>query len=43
MADIFLFGVDKRGEGGVAFKLSHDTISTGREDLRWGMLVSWVS
>lgn len=34
MADVFLFGVEKGGGGGVAFKLIHDKISAVREDLR---------
>lgn len=35
MADVFLFGVERGGGRGVAFKLIHDNVSAVREDLRW--------
>lgn len=31
MADIVLLGIEKGCEGRLAFKLSHDNISTGKE------------
>lgn len=39
----FCLGLRKVGGGGLTFKLSHDNISTDIEDLKWGLLVSWMA